>query len=328
MYDFHIDSIVSFIERRNARTVALQLPEGLKTYALNLADQIGSRTGARCLILGDPCYGACDINRDFRRYAEALVHIGHAEIPSMQNDADVVHIEVQIDFDPEALLEKALPLLRGTVGVVTTVQHTEFIDKALTFLRSKGVKCVVGRGDQRIKHPGQLLGCNISAATSVDAEVDSYLFIGSGNFHPLSVAIETSKEVIVMDPVMNEVREIGELKERIMRQRHAAIARSADVEDFGIIVSSKTGQDRFPLAMDLLERIERKGKKATVIILEEISPERLLPFQCGAFVSTACPRLAIDDQLRYPKPMLTPIELEIVLGDREWADYHLDMIMG
>lgn len=63
-------------------------------------------------------------------------------------------------------------------------------------------------------------------------------------------------------------------------------------------------------------------------MMEEVGPEQLLPYDVGAFVSTACPRLAIDDQMRYPKPMLTPVELEIVMGERNWDNYHLDMING
>jgi 2-(3-amino-3-carboxypropyl)histidine synthase len=47
-----------------------------------------------------------------------------------------------------------------------------------------------------------------------------------------------------------------------------------------------------------------------------------------AFVSTACPRIAIDDALRYKKPILTPVELEVSLGIRRWDDYVFDSILG
>ena len=51
-----------------------------------------------------------------------------------------------------------------------------------------------------------------------------------------------------------------------------------------------------------------------------------MPFDADAYVSTACPRIAIDDYSRYRKPMITPSELEIVLGIREWEDYEMDYI--
>ncbi|MBO7204879.1 MAG: diphthamide synthesis protein, partial [Candidatus Methanomethylophilaceae archaeon] len=45
-----------------------------------------------------------------------------------------------------------------------------------------------------------------------------------------------------------------------------------------------------------------------------------------AYVCTACPRIAMDDALRYDRPMLTPPELEVALGIREWDDYVFDQI--
>jgi 2-(3-amino-3-carboxypropyl)histidine synthase len=53
-----------------------------------------------------------------------------------------------------------------------------------------------------------------------------------------------------------------------------------------------------------------------------------MAFKVDAFVSTACPRIAIDDALRYKRPMLTPIELEVALGVRAWEDYAFDSILA
>lgn len=328
MYDFHFDEIIAFVRSRKARTVALQMPEGLKTHALRLSDRISSETGAKCIIIGDPCYGACDLYRNHALYADVLVHLGHAEMPSLGATDKVLFVEVGLPFDIGPLLQRAIPSLSGRVGIVTTIQHVGAIGTAAGLLRQAGHEVLVGTGDSRIHHPGQVLGCNVSAAMSISHEVDSYLYIGSGNFHPLSVAIQTGKRVVVADPVTNEVRELGELADRILRQRHAAIARSRDVQRFGILVSSKVGQSRLPLALDLVDRLERHGRKGDLIVLEEVRPEQLMPYEVGGFVSTACPRLAIDDQMRYPKPILTPQELEIVLGERSWENYRLDMIDG
>ncbi|NIP34489.1 MAG: diphthamide biosynthesis enzyme Dph2, partial [Thermoplasmata archaeon] len=37
-----------------------------------------------------------------------------------------------------------------------------------------------------------------------------------------------------------------------------------------------------------------------------------------------CPRLTIDDQSLFPMPLLTPVELRIMLGREGWDDYLLD----
>ena len=45
------------------------------------------------------------------------------------------------------------------------------------------------------------------------------------------------------------------------------------------------------------------------------------------FVSTACPRIAIDDYMQYEIPIITPVELDVVLGLKKWEDYSFDEIL-
>jgi 2-(3-amino-3-carboxypropyl)histidine synthase len=328
MYDFKLDQVCAFILSKGARAVALQMPEGLKTHAQRIGDEIRARTKANIIILGDPCYGACDLYPHFSRYADVLIHFGHAEIPSMSTSDQVLFVEVRFDFDVIPLLERALPMVMEKVGLVTTVQHVPLLAPAKAFLESRGRTCHIGKGDGRIRHDGQVLGCNVTSASSVQRDVDQFIFIGSGDFHPLAVALETRRPVLALDPVMDEVRTMDQLTDRVLRQRYAAIARAQDGKRFGILVSTKSGQDRFALALDLADRLRSKGKEADIIVMDEIGPSQLMPFQADAFVSTACPRLAIDDQVRYPRPLLTPVELEVLLDEREWEDYRMDSILG
>jgi 2-(3-amino-3-carboxypropyl)histidine synthase len=49
-----------------------------------------------------------------------------------------------------------------------------------------------------------------------------------------------------------------------------------------------------------------------------------LGFSC--YVNTACPRLAYDDQVRFPVPVLSPQEFEILCNVRTWDEYAIDEI--
>ena len=50
-------------------------------------------------------------------------------------------------------------------------------------------------------------------------------------------------------------------------------------------------------------------------------------YPVDAFVNTACPRIAIDDSVRYAKPLITPFELEVALGEKKWElGYKFDEI--
>jgi len=53
------------------------------------------------------------------------------------------------------------------------------------------------------------------------------------------------------------------------------------------------------------------GRLCLFITQDQFSPSALQGFDLDCYVSTACPRLAIDDYLQYKKPIITPIELEI-----------------
>ena len=328
LYDFHLDEVVSWILSTDAERIAIQLPEGLKTKAFEIISTLEERTGSTFLLLADPCFGACDFPTDLDRFADALIQFGHSEMPSLVVPENVLFVEVHVTMDPIPLLEGKLDIIEKRVGLVTTVQHIEILDKVMEWLESRGVTALVGKGDGRVAHPGQILGCNVTAASSISDEVDQFLYIGSGNFHPLAVSLETSRPVMIVDPMNNEVRDVKELTERVLRQRHGAIVLGSESSKFAVLVCTKPGQMRLELAESLIALLKSKEKTAMIVTMDHFDPDYLLALDVDAYVSTACPRLAIDDYMRYKRPMLTPIELEISLGIREWGDYRFDSILG
>lgn len=324
LYDFKLEEVSAWILSRKAKVVALQMPEGLKVYAQRILGDLERSTGAEFVIMADPCYGACDISTEFSRFADVLVHFGHAAIPSMRTEDNIMFVEAQADVDYSSILPDVLTRLKDRIGLVTTVQYVRHLPSIKTWLEEKGKKVVVGRGGSRVKYEGQLLGCDLSAAISIIDSVDQFLYFGTGDFHPLALAIETKRPVIVVDPISRETRELTDLAERLLRQRHGAISRTAGAKTFLILVSTKPGQARMNLAIRLRKMAIEGGRSAHIVVMNEFEPESLLPFEADAYVSTACPRLAIDDYLRYPKPILAPVEMEITLKLRSWSDYRLD----
>ena len=325
MFDFELENVSRWISDGGFASVALQMPEGLKIRAPEISDFLERETGASVLIVGRPCYGACDLF-DYRGWADALVHFGHSPIPSQGDDPNVLYIESRSDADVDPSVMDALSALPGRVGLLATVQYLGLIPKVASMLEGTGRRVEVGRGDRRVAHPGQVLGCNCSAAEAVDADVDGYLFIGEGDFHPLAAAFGMEKPVLVLNPVTGEVRDMAPTRDRMLRRRFAAIQTARDARSFMVIVCSKVGQNRSELADRTVELLRSHGRTAFKTVIEEINPTALMSYQVDAFVNTACPRIAMDDAARYPKPMLTPPELEIALGEREWGDYLFDQI--
>ncbi|HEV8594739.1 MAG TPA: diphthamide biosynthesis enzyme Dph2 [Thermoplasmata archaeon] len=315
--------LLDAIRRRGAKTVGLQFPVGLRPGAVELAGELEKQAGVTCLIAADPSFGACDVPE---MPVDLIVHLAHAPMPHLRYH-NVFFYDMPTPL-PEswAFLDAALPLIPKRIGLLTTTQHREWVPHVVEYLRGKGVEAVVSEPDRRVAYAAQVLGCDYFTATNIAAKVDGYLYVGTGDFHPLGVAIIVDKPVVVADPSTGEARTLEEVKDRVLRQRWGAIVRAQDAESFGIIVSKKVGQDRSPMAADLKSALEAKGKRALVFHMDLVAPELLEGYHIDAWVSTACPRIAIEDYLRFKQPILTPQELEIVLGTRRWEDYVFDEI--
>ncbi len=312
-----LEKIIEVIEARKAKTVGLQFPEGLKRQGPGIAQGIEARLpGVTVIVSGDPCYGACDVDDGLLGMADVLFHFGHSRL---LEDDRVVFMEYHHDVDVEAAVKNALPMLGERVGVVTTVQHIHMVPKIERLLADAGKVPVIRPGDSRITYPGQLLGCNFSAAPQ---DVDSILYVGSGNFHPMGVQLSTAVPVIAADPFTGEARKVD--IERIMRQRYAIMSKALDAKKWGIIVGMKPGQKRLELA----KRIKEIAGDAVLITIREITPERLIAFKVDAYVSTVCPRVAVDDAMRFTVPVLTPVEFDIIKGLKKWDQLAFDEIRG
>ena len=120
-----------------------------------------------------------------------------------------------------------------------------------------------------MKYPGQVLGCSYSAAKALD--VDEYLFIGTGQFHPLGIALATGKRVVIADPVTGEVSEID--TDPMLRRRFGAITRAGEAKRFAILVSKKPGQKRMDLARRLMRLGEARGLEMFLVYLDNIEPD-------------------------------------------------------
>jgi 2-(3-amino-3-carboxypropyl)histidine synthase len=227
--------------------------------------------------------------------------------------------------DPLRAVEKALPELNFEhLGLATTVQHIGFLSKIAKFLRSHGIKPFVGDPGPRARYPGQILGCDWGAVKSISDEVDGFLYIGTGRFHPLGVNLITGKDVMIANPLAEDSEMLTLTAKDFLNKRRAMISRATSSQRFGILVSVKPGQARFKLAAGLVDDFKRAGLTAHMLVLDEISPEKLEDFKLEAFVCAACPRIPVDDAERFSQPILTPFEAMAMLGKWRLEPYQLD----
>lgn len=326
MFDLELTQTADWIISNGYRKVAVQLPEGLKLRALEISEALHDATDSEIIIIGRPCYGACDYYTDYRKVADALVHYGHAAMPSLGEDPHVLFVEARADVSITGPLSEYVGMLPEKVGILASIQYIGFIPEAIRIIEESGRKALVSEGGARTKYPGHVLGCDCSTAERIIDSVDAFLFLGEGDFHPLAAAFSTDRELFVLNPVTGEMRNIDNTRDRILRRRFAAITIASEAERFMVLVCSKVGQNRSIDAERVMQMIRDAGKKAYMMILDEVSPESLAHYRVDAFVNTACPRIAMDESARFDKPMLTIPEMEIVLGHRDWSEYEFDAI--
>src|SRR2546423_1527421 len=75
------DRLLDVIRGRNSKTVGLQFPVGLRTKAVELAQEIETKAGVTCLVSADPSFGACDVAE---MPVDLVVHLGHAPMPHLR----------------------------------------------------------------------------------------------------------------------------------------------------------------------------------------------------------------------------------------------------
>ena len=331
-YLIDMGNAITTIKQKGYKTIVIQIPEGLKRNIFPIVKYLEKETDTTVLVSADACFGACDIaNYELKNMAvDCVIHLGHMVISDIENFwIPTIFIDVQSTLDVSKVVEKAISSLVGKkIGLVTTAQHIHTLEMVKTILRRHNLEPFITEGDKRISTKGQILGCNFSSGMRLAKDVDCFLFVGSGMFHPVGLLMSTKKPVIAADPYVNVVKkqEIEDIKNKILRQRYGAITLCRNAQRFGILIGVKRGQQRLALAYSLQQMLDSSGKNSFLITLDEFFPNSLEGFDLDCYVSTACPRIAIDDYIQYKKPIITPIELEIVLGKRSWENYIFDEI--
>jgi 2-(3-amino-3-carboxypropyl)histidine synthase len=363
-HDFQLTELMERIQANDNRLIALQVPEGLKMQALEMMDSIESETSAKVILAADPCYGACDLVHDKMQMmgVELVAHMGHSQM-NIDSGMPTQFIDVTYDGDPElkpvlAYLEahramarermhnqpasealseedaqdrfmdavgRLAPLTGTKLGLVGSIQHLHLLPEFHDRLEEAGFEVEIPIGGARLSFPGQVLGCNYSGD---DDSIGHYLFLGSGDFHPIGLVLHTGKPLAMLDPYTGDAEEMSlERIERILRQRFGLIMASGEAQRFGILIGEKPGQMRRSLALRMKRLLEKHGKKGYLLALEHVGPDLIDFYPVDAFVNTACPRIAIDDAVRYQKPLITPFELEVALGEKKWeTGYQFDEI--
>jgi len=314
------------IRKAAPRRVILQVPAGLIRNAHELAARLRDASGVPVDLATRPCFGACDFPApDEAPRADLAVVLGHAPIPNVKLARPTFFVEMrEPGGDVERLAtiaaERELP---RRLGLVASVQHLDLVEPLRIALQRRGYTVHVRAGDRRLAYPAQALGCNYTGAEAVENDVDAFLFLGTGQFHPIGLAFAVDRPVYALDPLRGELEPPID-RGALIRKRQLVVAGVRDARRWGILVSTFAGQNRNPTALRLQERARARGWDAEILLFDRLDGRDLEGRAFDAYVNTACPRIALDDGSNYSKPILTPPEFLMALGELPLEPYRFD----
>ncbi len=299
--------IFEVIEQRKPRSVALNGAEALIPRLQDVADHINERFGIEAYVIGDTCWGSCDLNTHAADMlcADILFSIGHTVAMETFGEK-VVMINAFDDVSFDAVARKCAKELQGkyrAVSLLTDSQHLEQVEGVKKIFEEYGYQVIIGRGKGQLLD-AQVFGCEFYPAWNVQRQVDAYIFLGQSMFHSASVAMATEKPTFMLDPYFEEYSQVNEFAQGLQKRAILAIYKALDAERIGLIIGLKEGQFAHVRALELKKEFEKLGKKVQMIALTEITDDRVQIFKgIDAFVQVACPRIATDNHFK--KPMLS-----------------------
>lgn len=322
-YNIPIDEAISSLRELKASKILLQSPLGLRSVAHHIAE-ILKLEGFEVTFSSSNCWGGCDVAYTEAKSVkvDAIIHLGHSRF--LRRDRHpTIYLEARY-ADPtpiQGIVGKIIAQLDGLkrVGIGASVQWLDFVQYLCNVLEENGVETFTAKPNMFSLYEAQVLGCDVSSLKKIEEVVDGFVVLGSV-FHGLGMAISSTKPVVAADPHSQQVKNLSTFREKILKTRFAQITAFKNASKVGVVVSVKPGQKRIALAKRLNTLLNEKGKQSYLLSADEVTTSTVSENRFDAFVNTACPRLSIEDQSVFSKPLLLPVEALVSLGLIEWEE--------
>ncbi len=318
--NFELDELKKELKKYKPKRVLVQLPEGIKGETFNLL-KVFQELNIEALFSGETCWGGCSVAVEEAKSVKAdlIVHFGHSKF--MEVNFPVIYVEIKDELNLIPLLKKSLVELKNfeKIGLSYSIQHRHDVQKIVEFYKDNNKKVTLSEKKGNVTYEGHVIGCQYLGMKSIESKVECFVVVGN-NFHSMGAALVLNKPVFLIDVYNNKIQSMDEIKDKILRQRILTVEKFKEAKKIGIIVGTKLGQKFGPYKV-LIDKFKKIKINPIVITMDEFSPDKLTNFSnLEGFIELACPRIAIDDMMRYRKPIITFNEALVVLGEKSWDD--------
>jgi 2-(3-amino-3-carboxypropyl)histidine synthase len=310
------DKVFRLIRERKPKGIVVNAPGGLLRQTRTLIEKIEAEYGIPCFLVGDSCFGICDTMDDdvTKLGADLALHIGHNAV--IEEIGEFTHlIDAKDDVKFDAIIEKSIPTFKQykRIGLATFSQHLDELEPAKRQLEAAGLEVYLGRKNNLL-FESQTFGCDFSTIYPMSKEVDAFCYLGESEFHAVGVALATGKPTYLLDPYLDEIRDMKEEAEIRRKRSILAVYNALDARVFGVVTGLKEGQKMLGRSRWISKRLEMNGRKVVQLAMRDITPDRLAPFRdIEAFVQTACPRISIDG-FTFDRPVLSIPQADALVG--------------
>lgn len=287
------------------------------------------------VIMGDVTYGACCID-DFTAIGiyylyviegvgcDFMIHYGHScLIPIDKTCIKTLYVFVDVKFDTKHFIDtiKANFEVGSKIAAVGTIQFVATLQQAVQELILDGEKRFdITVPQARPLSKGEILGCT---APNFEGR-DLIIYLGDGRFHLEAIMIANPHiKAFRYDPYSKVFSRESYDHDEMQSLRLEAVYLGKKAKKFGLIVGT-LGRQGSPKVMDYIaSKLDEMNIPYVIVLLSEIVPAKLGLFKddIDCWIQISCPRLSIDWGYAFPKPLLTPYEFAVVVGEAPlWSD--------
>jgi len=312
------------LQKKKRPLIALQFPDGLMCFSVLISDILTTFGKCETIILGDITYGACcvdDIDCNILE-CDLLIHYCHScLIPSSKTSIDILYVFVEINIDIEHII-KTIEFNFDKEYFLYLLGSIQF-NSSLFLLRRKLIedgyeksKIVIPQTKPRVQ--GEVLGCT-SPPLEKKGDKCIVIFICDGRFHMESVMIQNPHMTFYQYNPFTHYLTLEEYDIDLMKKiRFKQIEQFKNAKYFGVIFGTLGRQGNPVILKRLCKILDKHNKKYAIIMINEITEKKVKDYSnCDCFIQLACPRLSIDWSDQFTKPMLTPYEVYLALGETE-----------
>jgi len=331
---YEIPRTISEIVGGDYKRIALQFPDerlkdSARVYSMLQRGINGEGGGEerKVYILADTSYSACCVDEIAAEHASAdvLVHYGRSCLsPTMRLSVIYVFTSNPLDLELAAAgFQRTYVDLDAKVLLVADVTYDSHTGPLFARLKELGYTNVFAT--EIIHNPASLLpnrtlppDCN-----SEDKLRDWSLFHISSPLPSLLLILSSRvRQIHYMDPSTHAVH--STLSSALLRRRYALLSHAKSAGIIGILINTLNITHYLPMISHLKSQIRAAGRKSYLVVVGKVNVEKVANFsEIEVWVGIGCWEQGVvggADGRGWYRPVITPWELGIALGEREWTD--------